>query len=416
MYRILTRPNRANHKARGEKRKAKARQLFGAHSPLMLAFAISMFFVSMISSARAQDQGASGFWLSKIPLTGCQKLASDKTTCADPLVLTQPAAISWDNLVERLPIQGRIPPALPDDLRYQTGLVPKKEVVTVDLSAEVPKWLSLDFRNPRYGATEQWVQSAGNILEAFSALRKNEAAQKEAMQRLRSQYAPIWEEIKDFLPGWIQDTFLYSPKWNPYERGSPETADNDGILDRPPFLLRAGLQREGFVSPPKDRKIYQACAPIYAPLETIFMVENGFRDYPRQVGSNYQEVYPLKDAYFTGKDPGGNPFVLFDVAFKQKPFSPVTLRFVLRQFIHFEAGRWVMENQLVEGDMNYLRLKIFYDPIITTEGRVIGYVKTELMDIDIRNIPDGDKDRIAGVRGDVGNIKLFSEAKTEKGQ
>ena len=32
------------------------------------------------------------------------------------------------------------------------------------------------------------------------------------------------------------------------------------------------------------------------------------------------------------------------------------------------------------------------------------------MDLDIKNIPEGDRDRQAAVRGDVGNIKMMAEA------
>jgi hypothetical protein len=416
MKTIPPHPTWLRSEAKGERGKAKVHQLLLSFSPLTTLLTILILLFFTVPSSLAQEEGTAESWLAKVPLTGCLKLAPDGTGCAEPRILTHPAPISWENLQERLPMQKRIPPALPEDLRYRTGVVSKKEIVTIDLSSQVPQWLSLDFRTPQYKASEQWVQSVGNLLQAFSAYRKNEMAQKDALEKLRKGYPLIWEEVKDFLPEWIQDAFLYTPQWDPYKTGSAKDAENDGMLERPPFLLRAGVAREGFVSPDKDRKIFQACAPIYAPLDTILAVEGGFQDYPKQVGSNYREVYPLEGTFFTGKDPGGNPFVIYDVSFKQKPFPPLILHYVLRQFIHYEGNRWIMHNHLLSGDMNYLRLKISYDPITTTEGQVIGYVKTELMEVDIKILPMGDKDRIAGVRGDVGNIKLASEAKAEKPQ
>jgi len=68
-----------------------------------------------------------------------------------------------------------------------------------------------------------------------------------------------------------------------------------------------------------------------------------------------------------------------------------------------------MVNRLVEGDMNHLRLRIFYNPILNTKGEIVGTVKTEWMDLDVKGLPEGDADRIAGVRGDVGNIKKMAE-------
>jgi len=59
--------------------------------------------------------------------------------------------------------------------------------------------------------------------------------------------------------------------------------------------------------------------------------------------------------------------------------------------------------------MNFLRLRIFYDPIVTTQGNVIGHVKTEWLNVDVRGLPDREPDRMAGARGDVGNIKLMAE-------
>ena len=40
---------------------------------------------------------------------------------------------------------------------------------------------------------------------------------------------------------------------------------------------------------------------------------------------------------------------------------------------------------------------------------MIGYVKTEWLDVDIKGLPDGDSDRQTGARGDVGNIKRVAE-------
>jgi hypothetical protein len=362
----------------------------------------------------AQEAPAAESWLTRLPLTGCLKLSHDGKECAEPVLYTQPRPLSWQGLTERFHLAERIPPSLPEDLKYTTGALSKKEIVTIDLGRTVPEWLALEFRAPRFGQVEQWAQSVGNILQAFSGTKKTLSAEQEALDKLRTTYPHIWEEVKEFLPEWVKDDFLYSSAWDPSKTGSPEAADNDGILERPPLLMRAGVARSGYSTPAKDRKIFQASAPIYAPLETIITAENAFRDYPRQAGSNYQEVYPIKDTYFAGMDPDGRPFTLYDVSFTQKPFMLATLSFVLRQFIHYEGDRLVMENLLLKGDMNYLRLKIFYDPIRTTEGSVIGYVKTELLDVDVKSLPMSDKDRSAGARGDVGNIKRAAEALRRK--
>lgn len=361
-------------------------------------------------SGHAQEPPAIESWLARIPLTGCIKLSHDSKECAEPVLYTNPRPLSWKGLTERFHLAERIPPALPEDLRYTTGTLSKKAIVTSDLGRTVPEWLALEFREPRFGHVEPRAQSVGNILQAFSGTKKTLSAEQEALDKLRTAFPQVWEEVKGFLPEWVKDDFLYSASWDPYKTGSPESADNDGILERPPLLMRSDVARSGYSTPAKDRKIFQASAPIYAPLEAIITAENAFRDYPRQVGSNYQEVYPIKDTYFAGMDPDGKPFTLYDVSFTQKPFMLATLSFVLRQFIHYEGDRLVMENLLLEGDMNYLRLKIFYDPIRTTEGSIIGYVKTELLDVDVKTLPMSDKDRSAGARGDVGNIKRAAEA------
>ncbi len=358
----------------------------------------------------AEEGSQSSSWLTNLPLTGCLKLSPQGKECAEPVVYTEPQVLSWQGLIERFPLAKRIPPALPEDLRYHTGSVSKKETTTIDICSHVLEWLALDFRGPQFGSVEPWAQSVGNLLEAFSKYDRTLSAKKAALDTLKATYPKIWDATKDFLPEWVLDDFLYSSAWDPYKTESTDNAQNDGILERPPLLMRAGASRPGFETPSQNRKIFQASAPIYASMATIITAENDFGSYPHQVGSNYQEVYPLKGTYFAGVDPLGKPFTVYDVSFTQKPFFLATLRFVLRQFIHYEDNRLVMENILLEGDMKYLRLKIYYDPIRTTDGRTIGHVKTELIDVDVKTLPMGDKDRSAAVRGDVGNIKRAAEA------
>jgi hypothetical protein len=348
-------------------------------------------------------------WLENIPLTGCLKLADDGKACAEPVTM-KPARADWAAVQSRLDTRVRIPVPGAAQLAYTSGKLRKKSIRTEDLSSEVPRWLALRFDDPAFGATEDWVRSTGNLLEAFHGTRGNAQKQKELLGRLEKEFPEIWQEVRPFLAEWARDDYLYSDAWKPTEIGNPEPAENDGILERPPFLLpEGGKAGDGSQEQGVNRKVYQACAPIYATLQDLFTAENGFRDYYQQAGSNYLDVYPLKGGAFCGMDAAGLPFLLFDVSFHQKPVALWNLKFTLRQLLHQDGGRWQMENHLLEGDMNYLRLRIFYDPILNAQGNTIGYVKTEWMDIDIKSLPDSDPDRQAGARGDVGNIKRVAE-------
>jgi len=368
-----------------------------------------LVFAGLLGEASAEDHKS--LELGKIPLTGCRKLEANGKNCAEPVRLSNPSPLDHIDLHKKLAPNSMIPCPEKVQLNYITGRVFKNEVRTVDLSEEVPKWLSLCFQAPAYRADEVWVHSVGNILEAFEKIRGDKQAGEALLKRLRDTYPHVWAEVKSFLPEWVKDVFLYRDNWNPRKRGAPEDAENDGILERPPFLLNTsqGLPAGSDSLPAGDQKIFQACAPIYAPLPDIFQAENDFLYYPFQAGSNYEEVYPINGSYFTGRDPAGFSFIIYDVAYKQKPLPLWNLNFMLRQFLHFEAGRWQMINHLRQGNMNYLRLRIFYDPILTTKGRVIGYVKTEWVDVDVKGLPEGDTDRQAGARGDVGNIKKMAE-------
>jgi len=347
--------------------------------------------------------------LEQIPLTGCLKV--DDAGCEEPIRL-EPVPISREEAERRVGPDARIPTPESGQLSYtNSSIFSKKEVRTVDLSDQVPQWLAMRFDGPGFQAPEPWMKSVGNILEAFRKTRGDAAAQEARLEQLRTRAPRVWEQVRDFLPEWVRDDYLYSQAWTPQKTGKPGKAENDGVLERPPFLL-APRQGESPDSGEKDgggRKVYQACAPIYASLEDLFAAENDFGTYYLQAGANYREVYPLKGAYFSGTDPAGSPFLLYDVSYFQKPLPLWNLRFKLRQLLHTEGGRWQMENRLLEGDMNHLRLRIFYDPIQTLDGRVIGYVKTEWLDVDIKGLPDGDSDRQAGARGDVGNIKRMAE-------
>jgi len=358
---------------------------------------------------------AEAIHLDRIPLTGCRKVEPSARACEEPVRL-EPVPMSWQDAWNRLGPDARIPQPHAGQLAYEDGsLLSRRQIRTVNLSERVPQWLALRFDRPGFETPEPWMKSVGDMLEAFHKTRGDAAEQVAMLARLETLAPRVWEQVRDFLPEWARDDFLYSDAWTPQRTGRPARADNDGILERPPFLLATSPGEP--VDPAGDeqdpqRKIYQAAAPIYASLEDLFAAEQDFGTYYRQAGANYREVFPLEGSYFTGTDPAGSPFLLYDVSYFQRPLPLWNLRFKLRQMLHRPGGRWQMENRLIEGDMHYLRLRIFYDPIRTLDGRRIGYVKTEWMDVDIRGLPDRDADRQAGVRGDVGNIKRMAELRS----
>jgi len=353
------------------------------------------------------------FTVEKIPITGCLRLNPEVPECTKAFTLHSPAPIKWAGMRERLNPETRILPPDQNQLRYRSGTFSKTEVQTVNLAEAVPKWVAMRFEDSAYKADDLWVKSVGNLLETFRNLGRNKKACLQYLERLESDYPRIWQEVSHFLPEWVRDDYLYADTWDPRHRGRPKAAENDGILERPPFLCPASQgqiygqeYKEG-----ETRKIFQASAPIYANRSDIMAAENDFQHYYQQKGANYLEVYPLKNSFFTGKNPEGVPFLIYDISFTGKPLPLWHIQFKLRQVLHYEGGRWQIENRLLEGDMNRLRLRIFYDPVYNTDGKCIGYVKTEWMDLDLKSLPDRDNDRIASLRGDIGNIKRMAESR-----
>ena len=341
--------------------------------------------------------------LETIPVTGCLKLDDQRKKCIEP-VAEKPSHLAWEKAKERVGSDTRIPHPGKKQLSYKTGQVFQKEIQTVDLAQQVPKWLSFRFEPPAYNVPEPWMQSVGNMLEKFQETRGDAQAQERLLKQLKTEAPDVWEQVLGFLPEWVHDDYLYSSNWSPENTGKPGKSKNDDILERPPFLLPSSP-----AGSEKGRKVYQACAPVYTSMEDLLAAESDFRNYHKQAEANYLEVFPVEGTYFSGKNPDGFPYMLYDISYHQKPLALWNLRFVLRQFLHKQGDRWQMENHLRQGDMNHLRIRIFYDPITTLDGKVIGYVKTEWLDVDIKGLPDRDADRMAGARGDVGNIKLMAE-------
>ena len=129
--------------------------------------------------------------------------------------------------------------------------------------------------------------------------------------------------------------------------GKHEYEFHDGILERAPFLALSSPTGE-------TRKVYQAAAPIYTSLQDILAAESDFQHYPFQKGSNYLEVFPREGSFFYGRDKAGMPFLVYDVSFHQKPLPLWNLHFAIRQHLHYQDGRWQLDNHLLEGDMNCL--------------------------------------------------------------
>ena len=233
--------------------------------------------------------------LEKIPLTGCLKV--DDSGCVEP-VLRQFAPISRQEAQKRSALGPRIASPGTEELSYRAdSLFSKKEVRTVDLSSQVPRWLALDFTGDEFQAPEPWMQSVGNLLEKFRKTRGDARAQEALLKQLQTQAPRVWEQVRGFLPEWVRDDYLYSSEWTPQKTGKPGKEENDGILERPPFLTPPPPDGAG-----EQRKIYQACAPVYSSLEDLFATENGFRNYHEQAGANYLEVFPFEGATSTSRE------------------------------------------------------------------------------------------------------------------
>lgn len=328
--------------------------------------------------------------------------------------LTDPKIITWDELTQKYFDPKRtIPHPRPQELVHQAGLFKSTTQRTVDLPRVMEMLTRKSFADPKYGAREPWVQSFGNIIAEFKKIKANARATDDLLAKLEKKYPVIYSEISPYLLQLVRDDFLYSSKWDPYKDESVKGKQNDGILFVDDWVMQPDPTRHAVWNQDiGEHKGHQGATIIYADVETIKEMEFDYASYFSQIGQHYLEVYPIQGSYFKGIDPRGNEFVRMQLFLRNGlPFPYDSASYVMNILERYDENGHLLTEYYSEDkeDLNWMAGRDTYLEVRTTDGTLVGNMIVTTLDLDIKNVPERDIDRIISMKAGLGNMKRMSE-------
>jgi hypothetical protein len=200
------------------------------------------------------------------------------------------------------------------------------------------------------------------------------------------------------------DSHLHSTSWSPSEDHA-----NDGLLCAETWNMKAeGAPWDAVGVRPL---MEQSAALLYADLATIKAVENDYRAYPKNVGADYEEIFPIAGTYFIGTDSADRPFSTLTIRFRCDlpfPFSSYTTRLgILNQFD--DANVLYTHIYSTSEDFYWLAGRDVFLPVTTSNGDWVAFLLVRHFGFDLDGVPDDSDNRREALRGSMGNLKRNSE-------
>ena len=237
------------------------------------------------------------------------------------------------------------------------------------------------------------------------------AAQDIAPEARQGWYAELDRKAPKLIADWggglrelLFDEHLNSARWKPSKEHQ-----RDGLL----FAESWNMKEEG--APWNDVGVRplmeQSAALLYADLASIKVVENDYRAYSKNVGADYEEIFPIDGSYFIGTDTAGRPFSTLTIRFRCDlpfPFSGYTTRLgILNQFD--DANVLYTYIYSTSKDFYWLAGRDVFLPVTTSEGEWVAFLLVRHFGFDLDGVPDGSDNRREALRASLGNLKRNSE-------
>lgn len=309
-----------------------------------------------------------------------------------------------------------IPSPTAEELKYEEGRLSKTMVRTENIEKLFASLYAKRFSDPKYGkiaSADAWVTSFGEILAHFREIKGKAAETKKDLAVIREKYPAIWAEVSAVLPSLVQNDFLYSKAWDPWKEESNAGENNDGLFFLPYWKIKPVASRDAiWRSDLSDPKVYQGGVVIFGALDAIKRAERDYRLYPKHVKMGYFAAAPIENSYWVGVDQNGNEFTALEVYFRQDlPFPYDSTRYAMKLFDHYNADGFYVSEYYSSNrvDLNWMAGRDTFFPLKDAKNETFGYLISTHLGFDIRNLPEGDKDRILSIRGSWGNIKRMVE-------
>lgn len=336
------------------------------------------------------------FALTAILLSTAPMLANEGEAPAGSPLKLEPRSASWSELQAVFPESWMLPEAL---------WAPADEVAR---EATLP--FALERRaNARFEtdpAAPAWTRSLGDIVQEARKRGANKDQLDPLLAELKSANPQAHAACAKLAREVLLDGGLKSAQWN----GDKDKHD-DGLYFGSVLSLNKP-QSAPWTSYKHLDTIHQAAALVYADLEAI---KTALNDYPSMLedpGTSYERIGPSAGTFVVGRDEQRGPFAGLRIAFRSDlPFP----------FGHYDCDLGILDMLDAKGRMTtyvFTPSKDFYwfagqdwhHPIRSSDGAFQGILLVRIAGFDLKSVPDGDSDRIAGTRVALGNLKRRSEA------
>lgn len=258
--------------------------------------------------------------------------------------------------------------------------------------------LTFDFEDQR----GRRFRNLGDLVEAAQELERIE--RQAWWEGLAPQAPELFADWGATLGQLILDRRLHTDRWDP-------SVDHprDGMLLFGSWDLRG--QSDPWDSLDVRPLMEQGAALLLADLSSIKESENDYRIYPKNVGADYEEIFPLPGTHLVGLDEEGRPFSSLRLRFTCDlpfPFSEYT---TLLHILNRYDAEGVLHTDIysTSPDFHWLAGRDVFLPVETTEGKWVAFLLVRHFGFDLDGVPDGVEDRREALRGSLGNLKRNSE-------
>jgi hypothetical protein len=283
----------------------------------------------------------------------------------------------------------------------QRWILPEAPAAGRDLLAEMRRLAQLRFTADLGSGPEE--ARLGDLVRAARAL--DGEARRAWFAELERRAPRLVADWGEGLAQLLLDDQLLAEDWDP-----TEDLDRDGLLIAEEWELGEELG-EPWSELAAEPRLAQAAALFLADLATIKEVENDYRAYPDNPGSDYEFIQPQRERYFRGSCPDGRPFSAPAIEFRcDLPFPFSTYYCDLRILNRIDDDGLVRTDiYSTSDDFHYLAGRDVFLPVRDSAGEEVAFLVVRHFGFDLRGVPDRSRHRREGVRASLGNLKRNAE-------
>lgn len=262
------------------------------------------------------------------------------------------------------------------------------------------------FAGARWRDAEGEELATGDVLAQLIARRAVPDELEAALAAVQERWPAAFESFGGLLADLVRDRDVRGDDWLP-SRGTAHDGFHVG-----PELQIGKDPMPSWRDVRGSKTVQQAATFIRADLVALELAENDYRRYRQHVGTTYESIYPVPGSVLRSSADAASPFAALQVAFVCDlpfPFSSYSCELQVLKRLG-EGGLLQTDTWSDSRDFFWIAGSNVYVPIEKGDGTFVGMVAVRTFGFDLRGVPDGDSDRLAGLRAVLGNLKRGAEA------